>query len=71
MYEIQDDVPVPMKGKGGMLMTTLDALQPGQSFFVDRRPNGVRQIVAKYGVRSGRTFTTRAEDSGLRIWRLK
>lgn len=72
MLRIDDNVPIPAATvKAGNIAATLRALKPGQSVLIPDY-NTQRSSAAMHAARKaspGRTFMSRAEGSGVRIWR--
>ena len=73
MYQIEKDVPVAPKrgGRGGEY--PFAAMEIGDSFFVPgdahRTQYRVSSAVSHYAARTGRKFTTRRVEGGVRCWR--
>lgn len=73
MFEVSKSVPPP-KGasRGGRKRYPFDTMQPGQSFFVSElEAFRARTAAAAWKRRHpGWEYQTKAEEGGLRIWRL-
>lgn len=66
--KIESGVPAPVTD------FPLKAMKVGDSFFLsDETTNKktLRAAIWKYAVTSGKRFTTRSADNGIRVWRLK
>lgn len=74
MYKIENDIPVPpnrSKNARNAFTDAVKALDVGQSFFVEMLQANVctrANIIAKA---TGRKFTTRKVEGGIRIWRVE
>lgn len=74
--EVDRAIPLPTKEMSNYKYP-FNKMKVGESFHVDcDGPSGktarrVRSAAANYGKRNGCKFITRAEEGGIRVWRLK
>lgn len=70
MYAIDNNIPPPANKMGRPAVYPLRNLEVGQSFFV---PLGDRKTISvcasRYAKASGKTFTVRQVQGGVRCWR--
>ena len=73
MIEIQVGVPIaPIERKTRVSKYPWHAMEIGDSFFVaDLTARGFAGSVYSAGKRSGKKFTVRAMDGGVRVWRIE
>lgn len=72
MIEIEKDVPMPANAAGRKRKYPLDKLEIGDSFFVPfnvSNPAAVKAAVSHEGKRKSKSFVTRMEGDGIRVWR--
>lgn len=73
MFAIESGVPVPAPERNVKTRNSKypwNSMQVGDSFFVaDFTTKGFAGTVYSAGKRSGRKFTVRAMDGGVRVWR--
>jgi hypothetical protein len=71
--EIEKGIPIPPK-KGGKIFFPFDEMEVGDSFFVPVKEKNMRRLVnnkaSKYAGKSGKKFTTRTVEGGIRCWRI-
>ncbi len=73
MFTIEKGVPIPAARNNQGLIPVLKAMEAGDSVFIPGKTSA--QVsghirYAKIGEGVGKTFTSRAEDGGCRIWRV-
>ena len=72
MYKIETDVPISSRRK-----YPVQELCVNESFFVpfedlpSKDSSSVKAIVHRFARKSGRSFKTRKEEFGVRVWRIK
>jgi hypothetical protein len=75
MIEIQVGVPIPTERKMPTMRVSKypwHAMEIGDSFFVANfTTKGFAGTVYSAGKRSGKKFTVRAMDGGVRVWRIE
>lgn len=76
MYEIEESVDLPSRysPNGRPFLYPFDQMEPGQSFFVGDGCGNItscRRAAYSYGKRTGKKFTSRAVEGGLRVWRVE
>ena len=70
--KIAKNIPIPEGGKGRPLVYPFGNMEIGDSVYVDGRKKASIQAACRgYGKRHNMRFTTRAEKSGLRVWRVE
>ena len=73
MYEVEDGIPVPAKIRSKY---PIKQLELGQSFMIPSSElsptqiSSIRQATTKFAKETGRKFTVRKTDGGLRVWRI-
>ncbi len=74
-FKIEKDIPIPLRLREQM---PLDEMEVGDSFFVatpedktqTQLRNQVGSTVTPYATRTGKHFTIRNVDGGVRVWRI-
>lgn len=71
-YEIENNIPIPWKNRKERIKftTTLKKLEIGQSFFCKKNRNTVSTLMTREKKKTGKSFTTRSMDGGIRVWRI-
>jgi hypothetical protein len=68
--KIESHIPIPIKKRGNRKYPW-DQMKVGDSFFVEGVTQNSLSTAAKYQTtKSGIKFTTAAEGSGIRVWRI-
>ena len=71
MYEIETGISIPPKIRNA-LRRDVERLAVGQSIFVTGQANNrISVLAASIQKKTGRAFTTRRVDGGVRIWRVE
>lgn len=72
MFEIENSVALPASGRGRPPKYPFHAMEVGQSVFVEgQTTQGLAPMAARlHGKAHGKTFTSRSQDGGVRIWRV-
>lgn len=65
---VEKGIPVPV---GSTCKHPWPQMEVGDSVFVKNGRHGVASAAQQWGQRHGRTFTARAVDGGIRVWRVK
>lgn len=69
MIKIDKNIAPPINGT--TIGVALGKLEVNDSFFLDDATNSVRQAIhLQMKKQKDRTFMTRSEDEGIRVWRL-
>ena len=69
MIKIEKNIAPPINGT--TIGVALGRLEVNDSFFLEDATNSVRQAIhLQIKKHKGRTFMTRSEDEGIRVWRL-
>lgn len=78
-FKVEDNVPIPpRKGGKSQRKYPLNALLVGQSFFVPFASDDARKGLSRlssvailHGKETGKKFTTRTVEGGVRVWRVE
>ncbi len=66
------NIPIPkVKGRGRGKMYHFDLMEIGDSIFFNTPRENVAQAINRIGKSTGFRFTTRKENGGIRVWRIK
>lgn len=66
MINIEKNIPITADGNS---LYPFQCMDVGDSFFVVREGR-VRQAAHNYGARTGKKFTVRKQENGVRVWRI-
>lgn len=72
LYPIEKGIPIPEPKKGGPRKFPWRFMKIGDSFLVegDRNQSNISALASQAARRLNMKFTTRKEDSGIRVWRI-
>jgi hypothetical protein len=78
MIEIENGIPIPKQKRKRKTLYPLADLGVGQSFFVACAPERSRKLITSLGSsaknqanKTGRRFTLRTVEGGIRVWRFE
>jgi hypothetical protein len=76
-FQIEDGVPIPTRNGKSQRKYPLSALLVGQSFFVPFASDDARKelfrlssVAIWHGKKTGKKFTVRTVEGGVRVWRV-
>jgi len=75
MYTIESNIPIPTSQRGAKEKYPFSKLEVGQSFLVDEEGVKLQNVrtACTYAQKrmEGKKFICRAEDTGVRVWRVE
>jgi len=72
MIEIEKGIPIPNDGRGRPSRYPWTTMDVGDSFFIPgKTAHDFSGIASGAGFRTGRKFTTRTVEGGVRVWRIE
>ncbi len=78
MIKIENDIPLPLMKSGRMIKYPIAELEVGQSFLVACAPEDSRKrimsissLCGRQSKKTGRRYTCRVVQDGVRVWRFE
>jgi hypothetical protein len=78
MIEIESGIPLPLEAQGRKIKYPIATLQVGQSFLAACAPEDSRKLISsvstlcvRHTKKTGRRYTCRTIEGGVRVWRLE